>query len=379
MDNKEKMIAQSSRSRLRRQVKIMLAITCLSLLVAFTAVIASICICLYYKNKSNEVTVFEEVTPEEEPVEEVQEAFSGSVYTQEEVDALIAEAIHEAMGNVDSELLSLMQSRLEGGDSTMEVLRDLYPDDVVMLDSGQYYFVPRNDSLTANTYVEENFVEQENGTVAYEENGEVLTKKGIDVSRYQGEIDWEAVKGDGVDYAIIRLGIRGYSEGKLVEDECFKQNMEGAAANEIPVGVYFFTEAVSEEEALEEAQFVIDLLEGYDLEYPVYLDVEDVKKATCRTNHLTAEERTAYVKVFLEAIEQAGYHPAIYGNLKTFMLMLDLTEVEEYDKWLAAYTMPVYYPYEYKMLQYSEKGTVAGITGAVDINISFKDYTIETE
>ena len=225
-----------------------------------------------------------------------------------------------------------------------------------------------------NTYIDENFIAEENGMVSYQEDGEVLTRKGIDVSKYQGEIDWEAVKNDGIDYAIIRVGIRGYSEGGILEDEFFRQNMEGAIANGIPVGVYFFTQAVNEAEALEEADFVIGMLQGYELTYPVYLDIEDVKKESCRTNGLTVEERTNNAKVFLERIREAGYEPALYGNMKSFLLMVDLASLEQYDKWFAGYTLPIYYPYEYKMLQYSEKGKVAGIPAAVDINICFKDY-----
>ena len=170
------------------------------------------------------------------------------------------------------------------------------------------------------------------------------------------------------------MGIRGYSEGGILEDEFFRQNIEGAIANGIPVGVYFFTQAVNEAEALEEADFVIGMLQGYELTYPVYLDIEDVKKESCRTNGLTVEERTNNAKVFLERIREAGYEPALYGNMKSFLLMVDLASLEQYDKWFAGYTLPIYYPYEYKMLQYSEKGKVAGIPAAVDINICFKDY-----
>jgi len=307
--------------------------------------------------------------------EQAVEAISDEViYTQEEVDSMVATAVTNAIDDADSELLQILRGRLENGDGTMAILRDLYPEHVVMLDSGQYYFLPLQEDLAMNTYTDENFIAEENGFVSYQKDGEVLTRKGIDVSKYQGEIDWEAVKNDGVDYAIIRVGIRGYSEGGIVEDEFFRQNIEGAIANEVPVGVYFFTQAVNEEEALEEADFVIEMLQGYQLAYPVYLDIEDVKKENCRTNGLTVEERTNNAKVFLERIREAGYEPALYGNMKSFLLMVDLASLEQYDKWFAGYTLPVYYPYDYKMLQYSEKGRVAGVPGQVDVNICFKDY-----
>ena len=377
MDSKEKVKQKSTKSRLQKRVRILAVITSLSGIITFTTIITSIVICLYYKKQSSELEVFAEETAEDQngEDEEAVEAVSGGiVYTQEEVDSMVTAAVTNAIDNADSELLQILQSRLENGDGTMTILRDLYPEHVVMLDSGQYYFLPLQEDLAMNTYIDENFIAEENGMVSYQEDGEVLTRKGIDVSKYQGEIDWEAVKNDGIDYAIIRVGIRGYSEGGILEDEFFRQNIEGAIANGIPVGVYFFTQAVNEAEALEEADFVIGMLQGYELTYPVYLDIEDVKKESCRTNGLTVEERTNNAKVFLERIREAGYEPALYGNMKSFLLMVDLASLEQYDKWFAGYTLPIYYPYEYKMLQYSEKGKVAGIPAAVDINICFKDY-----
>lgn len=377
MDNREKIKRKGSRSRLQKRVRVLAVITSLSVIITFTTIITSIAVCLYFKKQSNEMEAFAEeaLQEKEEESEEAVEAVSNEiVYTQEEVDSMVTTAVTNAIDNADSELLQILRGRLENGDGTMAILRDLYPEHVVMLDSGQYYFLPLQEDLAMNTYIDENFIAEENGLVSYQKDGEVLTRKGIDVSKYQGEIDWEAVKNDGIDYAIIRVGIRGYSEGGIVEDEYFRQNIEGAIANGIPVGVYFFTQAINEAEALEEADFVIEMLQGYQLTYPVYLDIEDVKKESCRTNGLTVEERTNNAKVFLERIREAGYEPALYGNMKSFLLMVDLASLEQYDKWFAGYTLPIYYPYEYKMLQYSEKGRVAGVPAAVDVNICFKDY-----
>lgn len=378
MENKEKEVRKSgrnSRNRLRRQVRVFAAVASLSVIITFITIIVCIGICVHYKRRSSELEAFAEQAMQENEKEQAVEAISGGVvYTQEEVDSLVTTAVTNAIDNADSELLQILRGRLENGEGTMTILRDLYPDHVVMLDSGQYYFLPLQEDLAYNTYMEDNFITDENGLVSYQIDGQTVTKKGIDVSKYQGEIDWEAVKNDGVDYAIIRVGIRGYSEGGIMEDEFFRRNIEGAIANEIPVGVYFFTQALNQEEALEEANFVIEMLQGYSLTYPVYLDIEDVKKADCRTNNLTVEERTNNAKVFLEAIAAAGYKPALYGNMKTYLLMLDLASLEQYDKWFAGYTLPIYYPYEYKMLQYSEKGRVAGVPGQVDVNICFEDY-----
>lgn len=379
MEKRVQEAGKSSRSRLRKRVRILAVITSFSVIITFITILVSILLCLHFKKQAGEMEAFAEQalsekvqTDEPEAVEAVSDEI---VYTQEQVDSMVTAAVTNAIDSADSELLQILRGRLENGEGTMTILRDLYPEHVVMLDSGQYYFLPLQEDLAFNNYVDENFIAEESGLVSYRQDGETITKKGIDVSKYQGKIDWEAVKNDGVDYAIIRVGIRGYSEGGIVEDEFFRQNIEGAIANGIPVGVYFFTQAINEEEASEEADFVLEMLQGYSLTYPVYLDIEDVKKENCRTNSLTVEERTNNAKVFLEKIAAAGYQPALYGNMKTFLLMLDLASLEQYDKWFAGYTLPIYYPYEYKMLQYSEKGKVAGVPGKVDVNICFKDYT----
>jgi lysozyme len=148
--------------------------------------------------------------------------------------------------------------------------------------------------------------------------------------------------------------------------------LKGAIAADIQVGVYFFTQAITIEEAIEEADYVLEQIAPYDVTYPVVLDVEDVNDEIARTNHLTIEERTDLAIAFLERIKEAGYTPMIYGNLKTFLVMLDMERLEEYSKWFAYYSFPVYFPYEYEVLQYSEKGTVRGIEGDVDLNITFQ-------
>lgn len=397
-----------SRSAMRKKIRVLTVVTVLSVSTAVLAILACAVLFIHFTYKGTALATFgeqsKEFEKEDDPGEVTVEVISDAVYTQEEVDQMVTEAMKNMKPEDDSIVLKMLQDRLVEGDGTMSIFRDLYPEHIVMLDKGQYYFIEKDDSLAKNTYNTEWFVSDENGFVNYtvgyvgeadeaegavlpEENEDNLfedvsyfegeTYKGIDVSKFQGEIDWEQVKEAGIDYAIIRVGIRGYTEGLIVEDECFKQNIEGALAADIPVGVYFFTAAVNAQEAEEEAQFVIDMLQGYEVDYPVYLDIEDVNSKNCRTNHLTKEERTDLAEIFLNKVAESGYKPGLYGNLKTYMLMLDLPRLEKYDKWLAAYTLPAYYPYEYKMLQYSEKGRVPGINVAVDLNISFKNYTEE--
>lgn len=300
-------------------------------------------------------------------------------YTQGEVDAMIALAVEEAINQtseeVSSEFLDKLKELMLSGDGTTAMLRYFFPNDIVVADAGEYYFFPISDELAHNTYNPEQFALDSDQVMSYYENGDRISHKGIDVSRYQGKIDWEKVAQDEVEYAFIRLGIRGYTEGAIQEDEQFEANIKGARRNDIDVGVYFFTQATSVEEAEEEAQYVLDMIEPYRVDYPVVVDVEAVSNANARTRDLTKEERTQYCIAFCETIRNAGYTPMIYGNLKTFMLMLDIEQLEDYDKWFAYYDEQFYFPYEFKIWQYTDGGKVSGIGTDVDLNISFEDLS----
>lgn len=297
-------------------------------------------------------------------------------YSQAEVDAMLESAVEEAeeetSGKVREELLDRMKEFMTSGEGTTEMLRAFFPDEVVVADSGRYYFFPILEELAKNTYDRDAFQVDEDGIMQYYKDGERISHKGIDVSRYQDKIDWEKVASDEVEYAFIRLGIRGYTEGEIMEDETFQDNIRGALGNDIDVGVYFFTQAMSVEEAEEEAEFVIESIAPYKVTYPVVLDVEAVTSTRARGNDLTAAERTKYCAAFCEKIREAGYTPMIYGNLKTFMLLLNMEELEAYEKWFAYYDESYYFPYDFKIWQYTNKGRVDGIKGDVDLNISFE-------
>ena len=193
---------------------------------------------------------------------------------------------------------------------------------------------------------------------------------GIDVSKWNKEIDWEKVKGDGIEFAIIRCGYRGAASGALVLDPMYKRNIEGAIEAGIPVGVYFFTQALDEVEAVEEASMVISLIEDYDVDYPVFLDSESAG-GRGRADALEAEERTKIHKAFLETIASAGYETGIYASRNWLNDELNMTEVSEYRTWLAEYAdIPVYDKY-YHMWQYTSKGSVDGIETRVDLNLCY--------
>ncbi|MBD5482132.1 MAG: Lyzozyme M1 (1,4-beta-N-acetylmuramidase) [Lachnospiraceae bacterium] len=336
--------------------------------------IAALLFVFFYFRKENEALQRE--LKEMEAVEAI--AVSDGMYTEEEVSQLLAEQAQTLDLEARERFLEELKEQITNGNGTVLMLRHFFPDQIVFADAGQYYFMDINDTLQKHPYVNDNLVVTENNEYQYYENEQLVTHKGIDISSYQGAINWQQVAADGVEYAIIRLGIRGYgSEGRLVLDEYFIRNIEGATAAGVDVGVYFFTQALTPEEAREEADFVIEALSPYNLQCTVVLDVEDVNAASARTNVLTMEQWTDNCIAFFDRIEEAGYRPMIYGNLKTFMLMLDMTRIEQYPKWFAAYTPYFYFPYAFDIWQYTDTAKVAGITGNVDMNISFYDFSLQ--
>ena len=191
--------------------------------------------------------------------------------------------------------------------------------------------------------------------------------KGIDVSKHNGNIDWNAVKNDGITFAIIRCGYRGSSSGALVIDPYYYTNMAGAQSVGISTGVYFFTQAVNEAEAVEEASMVLELLNGYSLQMPVYLDVE---KSNGRGDAISVEERNAVCRAFLSTIKNAGYTTGIYSNKLWFENRISTASFLDNQIWLAQYVdIPTYGATRYDMWQYTSKGHVAGISGNVDMNV----------
>lgn len=196
---------------------------------------------------------------------------------------------------------------------------------------------------------------------------------GIDVSKWQGEIDWNLVKDAGIEYAIIRCGYRGSVTGSLVEDPYFEQNIKGALAAGVKVGVYFFTQATNEVEAVEEASMVVSLIRDYDIEYPVFIDTEGAG-GNGRADALDVETRTMVCDAFCRTVENAGYDAGVYASRNWYNSRLDTASLERYVIWLAEYrSVPIYKGY-YQMWQYTSGGSVNGIAGNVDLNISYLGY-----
>ena len=293
------------------------------------------------------------------------------IYTQDDLDNAVSQAEESAEENGMMTLINSMRDRLSGGDSAYNLFRDIFADDLIVYDSDEgYIFYPITDQYIKSGRSNDDLVkDEETGEVQYIKDGSVLSVKGIDVSKHNGDIDWEKVKNDGVSFAIIRVGYRGSTGGSIKLDETFEDNIKGAIENGIDVGVYFFTQAISVDEAIEEAEFVIDAIDGYELQYPVVWDIEELEG---RAEDVDRETRTDACIAFLDKIKEAGYSPMIYGNLKSLLYMLNTDRIEGYDKWFAYYSFPDYYPYAHSIWQYSSTGEVDGIKGNVDMNIAFK-------
>lgn len=237
---------------------------------------------------------------------------------------------------------------------------------------GEEHTMEIDPEINENPYDPEAF--QINGDrMAYTDQEKYGYRLGVDVSFYQGQIDWEKVRADGCEFAIIRLGFRGYGkEGNLHVDEQYEQNFRGAKAAGLDVGVYFFAQAVNEEEAKEEARFVLKHLKGQKLDLPVVYDPEHIVGEESRTQDVTGKQFTRNAKVFCEEIEKAGYQAMIYSNMLWEAFEFDLKELKAYPIWYADYEAKPQTPYHFQIWQYTEKGQVDGIQGNVDLNIELK-------
>jgi len=252
-------------------------------------------------------------------------------------------------------------------------LRELFPDELVYLDNGKIVFEPMNPELIRHDY-DWDCIEVSNTQYDYIESGTTIGYQGVDVSKFSGDVDWKAVKEEGIHFAMLRIGYRGYSEGKLYTDSYFRQNAVNAYDAGIHVGGYFFSQAITTEEAIEEAEYVLNEIKDLDIRYPIVFDMEDIPDTNARANKLDKEEVTAITIAFCEEIKKAGYIPMIYGNSHWLFSKLDLEKCKDFDIWFAQYHTEPYFPYEFEMWQYTETGTVAGINGNADRNLSFVDY-----
>ncbi len=239
------------------------------------------------------------------------------------------------------------------------------------LDGKVYYYDANGNKVTGDQVIQGiKYTFNSDGTL--KSDAGVL---GIDVSRYNVVTDWNAVKAAGVEYVIIRCGYRGYGSGVLVEDSSFKNHIQGATAAGLKIGIYFFSQAINEREAVEEASMVLNLVKGYNITYPIFIDVEySNPDRDGRADSLSVSARTAVVKAFCQTIQNSGYKAGIYANKSWLTSYVDMNQLNAYTVWLAQYASTPTYTGKYDMWQYTDEGSLPGIPGDIDLNLSYISY-----
>ena len=232
------------------------------------------------------------------------------------------------------------------------------------------------EGVAVSSFTEEEFSTDEEGLPVY--NGDKYdTRLGIDVSFYQGVIDWEAVAADGIEFAMIRCGYRGSETGEMVVDEQFENNIQGALDAGLDVGVYFFSQSTGAIEAAEEANFVLNLIDGYNITMPVAFDWEPLEGS--RAEDIDRSELTASAVVFCEMVKDAGYTPCVYLYRYTGYYEYMMERLADYELWVGALgTWPDFY-YEHLLWQFSMTGRVNGIDADVDLDMQFIPRPADTE
>lgn len=317
-----------------------------------------------------------------------------TTYTKSEVDAMIAQEVKKAetetRAEVDEEYREKIHEAAEVAGGMANYLRSVFPDEMVFVDGYKFKFIPINRELKLSTVEAAKFVtDEETGFMYYTDDyGERTSYIGIDVSSFQRDVDWNKVAQSGIDFAIIRCGLRGYgSEGNMVSDLYFEKNIKGALAAGLNVGVYFYTQSLNTAEAVEEANFALELIKPYNITGPVVLDVESANSEE-RIKNITASERTDCIIAFCDTVKAAGYTPMIYSDVKYFTMKMEIDRLENYKKWYAnynglsigeemsiwGYNNPFMFPYEFDMWQYSNSGSIEGISGGVDFDVLFEKW-----
>lgn len=230
--------------------------------------------------------------------------------------------------------------------------------------------------IPVNSYKLENFYIDDGFMAYHDDEGNKLSHLGLDLSYHQEHVDFAALKEAGVEFVMLRCGYRGYSEGGLVKDEKFDEYASACNEYGIPLGVYFFTQAVSVEEAVREAEFTLDLIKDYDISYPVAFDTEYVSDKGARTNIEEIEEdlRSDMCIAFCEKILEAGYYPMIYASENWIRRDLNYEKLQDYDFWAPQYLEENDFMYDFTIWQYTEKGFIQGVDEQVDLDISMVDY-----
>ena len=268
-----------------------------------------------------------------------------------------------------------VQQEKQGGSDTAPSSGDdqTVPWELEYVDAyGEHFTAVINPELKMHDYDWTKLVREGESVISYEGDENYSIRKGVDVAVYQGDIDWAALKEAGFEFAFIRIAARAYGEkGQLLEDQAFEQNINGAQAAGLDVGVYFFSQAVSEEEALEEAQMTVQMLEGHELQLPVVFDPETIRDDEARTDHVSGKQFTDNTIAFCEQIKSAGFEPMVYSNMVWEDQFFEMERLQDYPFWYADYEKAPQTPYDFRFWQYTEKGEAPGVSGTVDLDVEF--------
>ncbi|MCR5356642.1 MAG: glycoside hydrolase family 25 protein [Lachnospiraceae bacterium] len=286
----------------------------------------------------------------------------GSLSHKKEKTETVAETAVEAPSAATVNKPSVVVS----GDVDNKVVNVFFPERKRIL--GQ---IPVNSYNTANFYYDDD------GFMAYhDDEGNTISHLGVDLSYHQENVNWDEVKDSGIEFVMLRCGYRGYSEGALIEDEKFREYAKACNDRDIPLGVYFFTQAVSVEEAISEAEFTLDLIKDYKISYPVAIDTEYIPDKTARTNTTEIEDelRSSMCSAFCERISREGYYPMIYASENWIRRDLEYESLQAYDFWAAQYLEENDFLYDFTIWQYTPDGYIKGVDEKVDLDISMVDY-----
>ena len=263
----------------------------------------------------------------------------------------------------DEESKDKKEDPSEDGKHTKVILRD-----------GTVEWVAISSYLTKNNYDLTKFVIKDN-ILRYEDDGKNKSFFGVDISRYQKTVDFYQLKDAGVDFVMLRVGGRGYNSGAITIDEYFAENIKKATDAGLGIGLYFYSQAVTVDEAVEEANTVLNSIGEYKITYPIAFDMEFVENDNSRIEPLSKADKTNIAIAYMDKISNAGYRPMLYGNKEWLIKEVDLTKLSGYEVWLSQPGDLPDYPYKFSMWQYSTSGKINGITGDADLNICFLDYS----
>ena len=295
-----------------------------------------------------------------EPTQTVSE----TAQTVSEPELAISEEEQQVVIEEEKPVVELTQTEVEADEPEERILHFV---DVF----GEEYETPILEDVPPIDY-DCNLFSQDGEKKIYKEDPRYSTKLGIDVSYHQGKINWDKVAADGYEFVIIRVAYRGYGKGgSLQKDKLFDSYISGAQASGLDVGVYIFSQAINEDEAIEEAEYVLKCIDGYELQLPIVYDPESILDAPARTDGVSGEQFTANTLAFCDRIKQAGYEPMIYSNMLWEAFEFDMSQTSIYPYWYADYEMLPQTPYDFEIWQYTNTGHVDGVSTEVDIDIMF--------